>query len=89
MDPPRLLEWSTGHERYLWELEPDGAGCLLIFTHAFDPANGTAVQHAVGWELYLNRLGVHLAGGFLSEEAAHEALPEVQERYAQTLDARS
>jgi hypothetical protein len=32
--------------------------------------------------MYFNRLGAPLAGGFLSEEAAHEAAPEPHERYA-------
>ncbi|MGH3993115.1 MAG: SRPBCC domain-containing protein [Pseudonocardiaceae bacterium] len=42
-----------------------------MFKHVFDEQLGPAGQHATGWEAYLGRLEVHLAGGLLSEEAAH------------------
>lgn len=42
------------------------------------------MQHAAGWEIYFNRLDSHLAGAFLSEEEAHEAVPELHERYAES-----
>ena len=71
VDPPHRLAWSWGSERYSFELTADGDGCLLAFTHVFDPARGPAEQHATGWEIYFRRLDVHLAGGFLSEEDAH------------------
>ena len=71
LDPPHVIAWSWSVERYRFELRPDGDGCLLIFTHVFDERLGPAEQHAAGWEAYLGRLDVHLAGGFLSEEAAH------------------
>lgn len=44
----------------------DGDGCRLAFTQ-FDGRRGTAAMHVTGWEVYLERLDAHLAGGFLSE----------------------
>jgi uncharacterized protein YndB with AHSA1/START domain len=81
LDPPRLLAWTAAKEHCRFELRPDAAGCLLIFTHVFDDAYGSEVQHAAGWEAYLDRLGAHLDGGFLSEEDAHVVVPELVERY--------
>ena len=74
---------QTVRKDYRFELHPEGDGCVLVFTHAFDPRLGPAAQHAAGWETYLNRLDAHLAGAFLSEEAAHEAFPALRERYAE------
>jgi uncharacterized protein YndB with AHSA1/START domain len=71
VEPPRLLAWEFGAERYAFELAPDGDGCRLAFTHVFDPARGPGWQHAAGWDAYFDRLDAHLAGGFLSEADAH------------------
>ena len=81
LEPPHRLAWTWGVERYSFELTPDGEGCVLVFTHVFDPRLGPGWQHAAGWETYLNRLDAHLAGGFLSEEAAHEGIGELIEHY--------
>ncbi|MET7952219.1 SRPBCC domain-containing protein [Micromonospora sp. NPDC005324] len=81
LERPRLFAWASGEERYHNELRPDGEGCVYIFTHAYDPKAGSIVQYASGWETYLNRLEVHLAGGYLSEEDAHAVAPQLQERY--------
>jgi uncharacterized protein YndB with AHSA1/START domain len=70
VDPPRLLAYAWESDQFRFELAPVGDGCLLVFTHVFgDP--GLSGQHAAGWEIYLGRLDVHLAGGYLSEEEAH------------------
>jgi uncharacterized protein YndB with AHSA1/START domain len=82
VDPPRALEWTWGGEEFRFELEPDGDGCLLAFTHVFDDRS-LGAQHAAGWEAYLSRLDAHLAGGFISEMEAHEPVPELHERYAE------
>jgi uncharacterized protein YndB with AHSA1/START domain len=82
LQEPTLLRWTWGEERYSFELESDGDGCRLVFTHVFDERYGPAAQHAAGWETYLDRLDVHLAGGALSEEDAHAAIGELHERYA-------
>ncbi|HEV7882472.1 MAG TPA: SRPBCC domain-containing protein [Solirubrobacteraceae bacterium] len=89
LHPPRLIAWTWGVERYSFELTPDadGSGCVLVFTHVFDPRRGPDWQHAAGWETYLNRLDAHLAGGFLSEEAAHEGVGELIERYRRSFEA--
>jgi uncharacterized protein YndB with AHSA1/START domain len=81
LDPPRLIAWTWGVERYSFELTPDGDACVLVFTHVFNPELGPGWQHAAGWETYFNRLDAHLAGGFLSEEAAHEGIDELLDRY--------
>jgi uncharacterized protein YndB with AHSA1/START domain len=81
LDPPRLLAWTWGVERYSFELSADGTGCRLVFTHAFDPSLGPAWQHAAGWDTYFDRLDAHLAGGFLSEEDAHAGVHERMDKY--------
>jgi len=73
-DPPHVLAWTYGVERYRFELEPDGAGCRLVFTHVFNPDLGPQEQHERGWRAYFARLDADLAGGYLSEEDAHAAL---------------
>jgi uncharacterized protein YndB with AHSA1/START domain len=81
LEPPRLIAWTWGVERYSFELRPDGEGCVLVFVHVFNPELGPGWQHAAGWETYLSRLDAHLAGGFLSEEDAHAGVDELIERY--------
>ncbi|MEX2193927.1 MAG: SRPBCC family protein [Thermoleophilaceae bacterium] len=82
VEPPRLLAYEWGGEQFRYELGPDGDGCIMVFTHVFaDRALGA--QHAAGWEIYLGRLDAHLAGGFQSEDEAHEAFPALHERYAE------
>jgi hypothetical protein len=83
LDPPRLLAYTWGPEQFRFELQPDGDGCLLVFTHVFDDRT-LGVQQAAGWEIYFNRLDAHLAGEFLSEEDAHEGVAQLHERYAKS-----
>ena len=73
-EPPRVFAWTWGVEEYRFELEPDGDGCRLVFTHVFNPELGPQEQHERGWKAYFARLDAHLAGGYLSEEDAHAAL---------------
>jgi len=82
LEPPHLIAWIFGADLFRFELRPAGDGCLLVFTHVFDD-RALGAQQAAGWEAYLNRLDSHLAGEFLSEEAAHEVVPELHERYAE------
>jgi uncharacterized protein YndB with AHSA1/START domain len=81
LDPPRLIAWTWGVERYSFELTADGDGCVLVFTHVFNPELGPSWQHAAGWETYFNRLDAHLAGGFLSEEDAHAGIDHLLQGY--------
>ena len=47
-EPPRLLEYTMGHETLRWELSPIPEGTLLVFTTevkiASTPANDNAVR---------------------------------------------
>jgi uncharacterized protein YndB with AHSA1/START domain len=88
VEPPRLLAWTWGVEEYSFELTPDGDGCVLAFTHVFDPRLGPDWQHAAGWDTYFKRLDALLAGGFLSEEDAHEGVAELIERYRTSFQLR-
>ena len=81
VEPPRLLAWEWSVERYSFELEPDGDGCRLVFTHVFNPDFGPSWQHAAGWDTYFNRLDAPLAGGHLSEQDAHAGIDALMERY--------
>jgi len=81
VDAPHRLSWTFDGDRYGFELDAEGDGCRLIFTHVFDDRS-LAAQTAAGWETYLSRLEPHLAGEFLSEEKAHEPWEEIHERYA-------
>jgi uncharacterized protein YndB with AHSA1/START domain len=72
-EPPRLLAYEWERDSFRFELEPDGEGCRLVFTHVIDdPALGPPT--ATGWVAYFDRLDVHLAGEFLSEEDAHRTV---------------
>lgn len=87
LEPPRLIAWTWGVERYSFELSPAQDGCLLVFTHVFNPELGPGWQHAAGWETYLNRLDAHLAGGFLSEADAHEGIDRLMDSYREAFGA--
>jgi uncharacterized protein YndB with AHSA1/START domain len=77
VDPPRTLAWEWGAERYRFELSATGDNTTtLVFTHVFSGALGPDWQHAAGWETYFNRLEVHLDGGHLTEEEAHEGIDD-------------
>jgi uncharacterized protein YndB with AHSA1/START domain len=81
-EPPNVLAWTWGEERFRFELRAEGEGCVLTFTHVFDD-RALGAQHAAGWETYFARLDAHLAGDFLSEHEAHEPVADLHERYAE------
>ena len=87
LEPPRLIAWTWGVEQYSFELTADGDSCVLVFTHVFNPQLGPGWQHAAGWETYLSRLDAHLAGGFLSEQEAHEGIDDLLARYRDAFQA--
>jgi uncharacterized protein YndB with AHSA1/START domain len=82
VDAPHRLAWTFGSDRFSFELEAQHDGCRLTFTHVFED-RAAAAQTAAGWEAYFSRLEPHLAGGYLSEEEAHEPWGEHHERYAE------
>ena len=59
-DPPSLLEYTWDGETLRWELAPDGAGCLLVFTNVL-PDRETAAAVDDGWRVGLERLSDALA----------------------------
>jgi uncharacterized protein YndB with AHSA1/START domain len=82
VDPPRALEWVWGGEAFRFQLEPNGDGCVLVFTHAFDERT-FGPQHASGWDAHLARLEAHLAGRTMSEEEFLAPLVELNDFYAE------
>jgi len=62
LDPPRLFAFDWGAEHLRLELEPDGDGCLLRFTHALS-SREQASRDAAGWHVCLDQLERHVDGG--------------------------
>lgn len=81
VDPPHRLGWVFAGQPQSFELQPEGDGCRLIFTHVIDDLP-TSAQTATGWEVYLSRLEPHLVGDFVSEQVAHQEWAAIHERYA-------
>lgn len=81
VDAPHRLAWTFATETYRFELEPEGDGCRLTFTHSFEDRD-RAAQTAAGWDAYLSRLLPHLDGGHLTEQDAHRPWEAVHEIYA-------
>jgi uncharacterized protein YndB with AHSA1/START domain len=81
LDPPHVIAWRFGADRFRFTLQAEGEGCALVFIHVFDdPA--PAAQTAAGWECYLDRLDAQLDGRDLSQERAHQPVGERHEGYA-------
>jgi uncharacterized protein YndB with AHSA1/START domain len=61
-EPPALLEfrWGDG-ETLRFELQPDGAGCLLTLINTIEQV-GKAARDAAGWHTCLDVLALHLDG---------------------------
>jgi uncharacterized protein YndB with AHSA1/START domain len=62
LEPPRLFAFDWNGDLLRFELEPDGAGCRLTFTHAFDDRAGAA-SFAAGWDSCLSALDTAVLGG--------------------------
>ncbi len=80
---PRLLVATWFGDTLRFELRPDGGGCVLVFTHAFEDPD-TAARTAAGWDRSFARLDGLLAGTPIDERAALELWPEIHERYAES-----
>ena len=75
VDPPHRLVWTWGWEEHAAspvppgstrievELEPDGDGTLLRFTHSGFAEIEDTQKHTVGWDHYLPRLATAASGG--------------------------
>jgi uncharacterized protein YndB with AHSA1/START domain len=60
-DPPELLEFTWGSDRYRIELRPEGDGTVLTFVNTFSEL-GKAARDAAGWDVCLETLALHLDG---------------------------
>lgn len=81
-DPPHGVVAAWFGDELRFELRPDGAGCVLVFTHAFDERD-IAARTAAGWDRCFARVDALLAGAPMSEAAALALWPDVHERYAE------
>jgi uncharacterized protein YndB with AHSA1/START domain len=73
VDPPRRLVftwgWTNSHAvppgstRVVVTLAPEHGGTRLVLRHYDLPDGDQRAHHVKGWELYLGRLGLRLAGG--------------------------
>jgi uncharacterized protein YndB with AHSA1/START domain len=77
--PPRVFAYTWNGEPLRWELRPEGAGCLLVFTHTFGD-RPMAGSFATGWETCLGSLEAVVAG-------RPPATPPMPEAYAERHDA--
>ena len=77
----RVWRAITDLDELRFELRPDGEGCVLVFTHAFDDRN-KAARDAAGWDRCLVRLDALMRGEPMSEKDSLEGWSEVHERYA-------
>jgi uncharacterized protein YndB with AHSA1/START domain len=80
-DPPRILAYTWGDQSLRFELEPDGDGTRLVFTHAL-PREETA-QVAAGWELRLGALEDVLDGRQPPDVFDQDRWLEVHAAYAE------
>ena len=61
LDPPRRFSFLWGDDHLRIELEPDGDGCRLRFTHVL-ATREQAARDAAGWHVCLDRLADLLSG---------------------------
>lgn len=66
LEPAQVFEFTWHGEVLRFDLQADGDGCLLTFTHTFDDRPGAA-SFASGWRGCLDALGQLIAG----EPVAH------------------
>ena len=73
------FDWGEEHLRF--EIEPDGDGAVLRFTHVLS-ARDAAARDASGWHHCLGKLEERLAGG-APDPPGTEMTPELRELYAE------
>ena len=74
--PPSLMELRWADDVLRFELQPDGAGCILRLRVTF-PDHGKAARDAAGWHVCLEQLGALCNG---SEAAALVAVGRLRRR---------
>jgi uncharacterized protein YndB with AHSA1/START domain len=79
LDPPRRFSFTWGDEHLHIELEPDGDGCRMRFTHVLSTRE-QAARDAAGWHVCLDRLEQLLAGA-AGEAPGPEPTSEWGEHY--------
>ena len=80
-DPPRAFAFDWGEEQLRFEIEPDGDGAVLRFTHLLTERDAAA-RDASGWHHCLDKLEERLAGG-APEAPGTEMTPELRDLYAE------
>ena len=80
-DPPRRFAFDWGEEHLRFEIEPDGDGSVLRFTHMLS-ARDQASRDAAGWHVCLDRLEERLGGGE-PEAPSSEMTPELRDLYGE------
>ena len=81
-DEPRVLAGTWYDDELRFELTPDGDGCVLVFTHAFDE-RAKAARDAAGWDVCFVRLDALLGGEPMDEKESLQTWPFKHERYAE------
>jgi uncharacterized protein YndB with AHSA1/START domain len=61
LDPPHRFSFTWGPEHLHIELEPDGDGCRMRFTHVLSTREAAA-RDGAGWHVCLDRLADSLSG---------------------------
>jgi uncharacterized protein YndB with AHSA1/START domain len=80
LEPPRVFAYTWGPSALRWELQPDGDGCRLLFTHTFDD-RPSAATFAAGWEICLATLRSIVDGE--PPAADPSRWPELHETYVE------
>jgi uncharacterized protein YndB with AHSA1/START domain len=80
LDPPRVFAFTWDDSSLRFELEPDGDGCVLRFSHTFGD-RWSAASYGSGWTKCFANLEVALDGGPKDEtndgwQELHEQLVE-------------
>ncbi|MGP3918195.1 SRPBCC domain-containing protein [Nonomuraea sp. 10N515B] len=81
-DPPHVFAHTWGDDHLRWELQPDGPGTLLTFTHTFTDRHGAA-SFTTGWHTCIAALRAHLDGRPFAHDPA--AMARLHEDYIHIL----
>jgi uncharacterized protein YndB with AHSA1/START domain len=82
--PPSLMELRWADDILRFEVEPDGAGCILRLQVTF-PEHGKAARDAAGWHVCLERLTARCQGPTTSSERPADPWEVVHRAYVERL----